>query len=129
AAITARRRVPTYPGTAASTSAALRLSGDAVPRPVPRTRLRPGNSRESIDVPEAISPEALRCAALMVFAGMLALVVGYELPLAPMLLASMPSIRVTWRRNPVPRALLLMGCGLIAAVIEKSKHAEILEGI
>jgi hypothetical protein len=83
----------------------------------------------SIDVPEAISPEALRGAALMVFAGMLALVVGYELPLAPMLLAPMPSIRVRWRRNPVPRALLLMGCGLIAAMIEKSKHAEILEGI
>ncbi|MGD0075224.1 MAG: hypothetical protein ABSD31_12930, partial [Candidatus Binataceae bacterium] len=83
----------------------------------------------SIAVPEAISPEALRCAALVVFAGMLALVVGYELPLAPMLLAPMPSIRATWRGNPVLRTLMLMACGLIAAVIEKTKHAEVLEGI
>ncbi|HTY54222.1 MAG TPA: hypothetical protein VMB26_03420 [Candidatus Binataceae bacterium] len=83
----------------------------------------------SIVVPQALSPETLRLAALMVLAGMLALLVGYELPLAQALLAPLPSIRVTWRRNPVPGALLLMGCGLIAAIIEKGEHAKRIEGI
>jgi len=83
----------------------------------------------SIWVTETLWPEALRGAALMVFVGMLALVAGYELPLAAMLLAPMPSIRITWRRNPVPPALLLMGCGLAAAVIEKGPHPLNLEGI
>ena len=127
AAIAARRRVPTYPGAAARASAALRPAGDAVSDQF----LGLGSGLGilgRIDVPKRFA-EALRGAALMVFAGMLALVVGYELPLAAMLLAPMPSIRVTWRRNPVPCTLLLMGCGLIAAVIEKSQHAEILEGI
>src|SRR5271155_3393314 len=77
-----------------------------------------------IVVPEALSPKALRDASLLVFAGMLALVAGYELPIAPALFAPLPSIRVTWRRNPSPRALLLAGCGLIAAIIARGAHAE-----
>lgn len=80
-------------------------------------------------VPESLSPQALRGASLMVFAGMLALVAGYELPLAPALFAPLPSIRMTWLRNPAPRALLLMGCGLIAELVARDTNAQRIDGI
>ncbi len=83
----------------------------------------------SIAVPETISPATLRRTAMVVFAGMLALLLGYELPMMRMLVAPLPAIRVAWRRNPIPGALILMGCGLIAAVLEKGQHSEILAGI
>jgi hypothetical protein len=83
----------------------------------------------SIVVPEAISPEALRKTALVIFAGMIALVAGYELPLAPAMLAPLPSVRVTWRRSPTAGALALMGLGLIAANVERGPHPKIIEGI
>jgi len=83
----------------------------------------------SIAVPETISPATLRETAMVVFAGILALLVGYELPLARMLVAPLPAIRVAWRRNPMPGALILMGCGLIATVLEKERHSDSLAGI
>ena len=83
----------------------------------------------AIVVPEAISPEALRKTALVIFAGMLALVAGYELPIAPTLMAPLPSLRVTWQRNPTAGALALMGLGLGAAIVERSSHPKIVEGI
>ncbi len=83
----------------------------------------------SIAVPETISPATLRQTAMVVFAAMLALLVGYELPMARMLVAPLPALRVAWRRNPMPGALILMAGGLIAAVLEKGTHSESLEGI